>query len=201
MFLRVTLFISVSVGLLLAGGCRDEKIATYRVPRETPLAKELVSAPAANTTPLTTDLTPDPTTIPVVWQAPATWVPKALGTMRKGSFLIRSDDGSEADVSIISFPGSAGGLVENLNRWRGQLKLPPLAAEQITSATTELSSGNLKFTVVDFLGEGPAGRTRILGAVLPFGDETYFFKLIGPDAFAEKSRPAFLDFLKTVKTR
>ena len=201
MFLRVTLFISVSISLLFAGGCRDEKIAIYRVPRETPLTKEPVSAPAADATPLTTDLTPDPTTIPFAWQPPATWVPKALGTMRKGSFLIRSDDGSEADVSIISFPGSAGGLVENLNRWRGQLKLPPLAAEQITSATTELSSRNLKFTVVDFLGEGPSGHTRILGAVLPFGDETYFFKLIGPDAFAEKSRPAFLDFLKTVKTR
>ncbi len=197
MFLRVPLFIFVSVTLLFAAGCRDAKIATYRVPRETPSAKETGIAPAAEAT----SLTPDPTTIPIVWQAPPTWTPKALGTMRKGSFLIRGDDGSEADVSIISFPGFAGGLVENLNRWRGQLKLPPLTAEQIAGATAELSSGNLKFTVVDFVGEGPAGPTRIIGAVLALSDETYFFKLMGPDVFAEKSRPAFIDFLKTVKTR
>ncbi len=200
MFLRVPILISISVGLFFTTGCRDEKITTYRVPKETPPtfpAHESMNAPAAAGPSSTTD-TP---AISITWQAPETWTAKPLGPMRKGSFLIRGDDGSEADVSIISFPGAAGGLGENINRWRGQLKLPPLSTEQIAAATTEFSSGDLKFTVVDFVGEGSNGPTRILGAVLPLGDETYFFKLMGPDALAEKSRQTFLGFIKTVKNR
>jgi hypothetical protein len=39
----------------------------------------------------------------------------------------------------------------------------------------------------------------MLGAIVPVGDATWFFKLSGPAALLEREKPAFLEFLKTVK--
>jgi len=46
---------------------------------------------------------------------------------------------------------------------------------------------------------GGGGPTRMLGAILSFDDQTYFFKMTGPDALVARQKAAFLDFLKTVK--
>jgi hypothetical protein len=132
------------------------------------------------------------------WSAPAEWTPKPLGQMRKGSFALKGSQGGEADFSITSFPGDAGGLLENVNRWRGQIQLPPLKTAELETASTGLTSGDLKFTIVDYKGTG-AEPTRLLGAVLPYAGETYFFKVVGPDAVVEQHKAAFTEFLKSVK--
>jgi hypothetical protein len=142
----------------------------------------------------------DTATATLTWTAPSAWTVKPLGAMRKGSFTVTGADGAEADLSIISFPGAAGGLLENINRWRGQVQLPPFGPADLNTSATTLESNGHRFTVVDFAGAGPKGQTRILGAVLPLANETYFFKLMGPDALVEQQKPAFIDFLKTVKT-
>jgi len=134
------------------------------------------------------------------WSAPANWQAKPLGTMRIGSFTMNSDEG-EADISIIAFPGEAGGMLANINRWRGQLGLDPLAESDLAGATTALDgAGGLHFTVVDFAGRTGGAPTRMLGAILAFGGQTYFFKMTGPDALVAHGKTAFLDFLKTVKS-
>jgi hypothetical protein len=154
-------------------------------------------APADSTTPQAS----------LTWTAPADWQAKPLSTMRIGSFAVSSDAGT-ADISIVAFPGEAGGLLANINRWRGQLGLAPLAEGDLASATTMLDgAGGLHFTVVDLSGQtagaesSGAGVTpaRMLGAILSFGGQTYFFKLTGPDALVAREKTTFLDFLKTVK--
>ena len=50
--------------------------------------------------------------------------------MRRGSFTIRGEGNATADLSIVALPGAAGGLVENLNRWRGQVGLASLDGAQ-----------------------------------------------------------------------
>ena len=58
--------------------------------------------------------------------------------------------------------------------------------------------GGLTFTVVDFVGTGDQPQ-RILGAMTPFDQAMWFFKLSGPDALVAAEKPAFLSFLQTVK--
>ncbi|HXA14734.1 MAG TPA: hypothetical protein VNW23_06365 [Opitutaceae bacterium] len=148
-----------------------------------------------------TGAAPTPAAETLTWSAPADWSAKPLGSMRLGSFTVRSPDGADADVSIIAFPGEAGGLLANLNRWRGQLGLAPIAEGDLSDATTILDgTGGLHFTVVDFAGQSGGAPARLLGAIVPFGDKTYFFKMTGPDAPVAHAKTAFLDFLKTVKT-
>jgi hypothetical protein len=133
------------------------------------------------------------------WAVPATWLPKPPAPMRKASYTVSSDAG-EADFSISSFGGAAGGLEGNLNRWRNQLQLPPLSAAELASQSSVVANGPLRFTVVDYAGQMQAGPSRILGAVLPLENETYFFKMTGPDAAVAAQKSAFIEFLKTVKT-
>jgi hypothetical protein len=42
--------------------------------------------------------------------------------------------------------------------------------------------------------------SRMLGVIVPRPGETWFFKLKGPDVLVAREKPAFLEFLKTVRT-
>lgn len=127
------------------------------------------------------------------WTAPASWRGKDLGAMRKASFTV----GEGGDFSVISFPGDAGGDLANVNRWRGQIKLPPVNAEQFAAESESVKAGELVFTVVDYTG----GDTRLLGAMLHYGGQTWFFKLMGPASVVGPAKPEFVAFLQSVTAR
>lgn len=134
---------------------------------------------------------------PLAWTAPPTWTAKPAGAMRKGSYTVKGDEG-EADFAITAFPGDVGGDLANLNRWRGQLSLPALNQSDFAAATEHVDHNGLHMTVVDILGTGDKPQ-RILGAMIPHGGATWFFKLTGPAALVAREKPAFTAFLATIK--
>lgn len=134
------------------------------------------------------------------WQAPPDWQPKPITTMRKGSYAI-SRGGAAADLSITAFPGDVGGLAANVNRWRGQIGLPPLDDTSLESATETFDANGLHFTLVDFAGTTSSGDQRILAALASWQGATWFFKVMGPDGLVEDEKPTFVAFLKTVQSR
>jgi hypothetical protein len=202
----------VSLVILLTG-CRDRTITSYRAPKDAPVAAQ-PTAPAADTNKLPPGHPPigaaasaapgaemAGATVPtasaasaLTWTAPAGWTAKPLGVMRKGSYAIKRD-GGEADLSITAFPGATGGLEANLNGWRGQVGLAALPPEEVVAATEKFAANGLPVTVCDYAGGG----SRIVGAIVPFGGNSWFFKLSGPDAVVAAEKPAFLEFLKTIK--
>ncbi len=136
----------------------------------------------------------------LVWIAPPHWTAKAGSAMRKGSYAIKADGVTgEADLAITAFPGDVGGDLANLNRWRGQVELPPVPQDQFESAVTRLERNGLKIIVADILGTSGGKPTRILGAMIPHAGATWFVKLMGPDAIVVKEKAAFSAFLDTVK--
>ena len=135
----------------------------------------------------------------LTWTAPGDWSAKPASAMRKATFGVPGDNGAEAELSITAFPGDVGGVLANLNRWRGQVQLPPLADDSSTPDVTRFEQVGLKFILADFTGAPSASPQRILGAIVPVGDATWFFKLSGPTVVIEKQKTAFLTFLKTVK--
>ena len=189
--------------ILLTTACRRAEVTSYRAPKEKESETAGVAAGDAATAPLAP---PGMAGTPVAtaggpgleWTAPAEWTAKPASAMRKGSYSIPGAGGSEADFSITAFPGDVGGELANVNRWRGQLQLPPLADADVATAVTRVEHGGLQFAVVDFVAADPANAQRILGAIVPFAGSTWFFKIIGPDAVVAKAKPAFLDFLNTV---
>lgn len=194
---------------LLATGCQKEEVTAYRIPKETPPPHahgQAQGTPAADSsTPAAPGAPGDMASTPVAtasganlqWTAPAHWATKSGSSMRKGSYAIKGD-GGEADMAITAFPGDVGGDLANLNRWRGQLGLPPVGQAEFESSTQHLDRNGLHMTVVDIVGTG-ANAQRILGAMVPHGGATWFFKLTGPDALVAKEKPAFVAFLDTIK--
>jgi hypothetical protein len=191
---------AILLASLAMSGCRDREITAYRAPKDPAVAMPGAGGPTA---PAVDNMAN--TAVPtggdsLTWTAPTAWTAKPASAMRKGSFAIKEGD-AEADLSITSFPGDTGGLLANLNRWRGQISLPPLAPDQLDANREHVDIGSLHVDVVDFVGTANGTPTRIVGAIVPVGSETWFFKLMGPDALVAKEKSAFREFLNTVRPR
>jgi hypothetical protein len=206
----------IAAALVLLTACRDEKVTSYRVPKEpdpTLPAGETGDAGQSQAAPAGSPAAPPApgasmANVPVptasgpslAWTAPSDWKAKPLGSMRKGSYSVGGEGSAGADLSITAFPGDVGGELANINRWRGQVGLGPLAAGQAEGAVVRVEANGLSITVVDCSGTDAANRQRILGAIVPAGGSTWFFKLMGADAVVGKEKTAFMEFLKTVRT-
>jgi len=208
---RSPVLIPALLALGLAVGCRQAEVTSYRAPKDaTPVAAPMPMAASAPAAPAPTAsaasnamaATPVPTAggADLKWTAPATWVAKPASAMRKATYTIKGDGGAEAELAVTAFPGDVGGEAANLTRWRGQLGLPEAPAADIAKAVTRLEAGPLKVALADFANDKATPPSRLLGAIVPAGGDTWFFKLTGPPALLEKEKPAFIEFLKTIKT-
>ena len=207
--IRVSIFVPALLVLGLTG-CREAKITSYRAPKET--LPVLPPAMTADTAAATSSAAPAltgtmaGTVVPVAsgvaelkWTAPATWQSKPASSMRKATYAVVGDNGEAGDLSIVVLSGDGGGELSNLNRWRGQLQLNSDTAMEAEAEAAHFTANGLKFIVVDYANAKATPPSRLLGAIVPAGDATWFFKLTGPVALLEREKPAFLDFLKTVK--
>jgi hypothetical protein len=202
---------------LLLAGCGDSEIVAYRVPKEAPAApRDSVHAQAHAPGAASAPSSMPPAAAPadsasmantavatasgpsLAWSAPSAWQPKAGSAMRKGSYAVVGEGGAAADLAITAFPGDVGGEIANVNRWRGQVGLGSLADAEAAAALTRLDVNGLKIAVVE-CAPAETGGARLLGAMIPFSGSTWFFKLLGPDAVVAGAKPAFLEFLKTIK--
>lgn len=193
---RLTLLIAVAAATL--AGCRKDEVHAYRVPKDKnpPMLPGMAGAAPGGGNADATAAASAPAALQ--WTAPETWQELPAAGMRRGSFTINGDDGATADLSVIAFPGEAGGLASNLNRWRGQIGLPALDADAAQATVEHLDTPSFHIDFVDYVGTAKGIPTRIAGAILHYNDESWFFKLMGPDALVAAETPAFRTFLQTV---
>src|SRR3989442_733367 len=109
-------FSSMLLVALFSVGCGQDEIKVYTVPKAPPAQ--------ANLPPGHPDLADTPAS-PLKWKTPDGWKEGQPSEFRVASFRISGQAGKQADVSVIPLPGSAGGDFSNVNRWRGQVGLPP----------------------------------------------------------------------------
>lgn len=212
---RPSVCILLLAALIALSGCKDRQITAYRAPKDpAPTAPQPgmtpggelppdhppigggATAPAGDQAKMANTAVPTAGGSDLRWTAPDAWTPKTGSSMRKGSYAVKGA-GAEADLAITAFPGDTGGLHANLNRWRGQVGLAPGSPAELDASVQHLDGlGGLHFDVVDLVG--PSG-TRLLGAITSFNGNSWFFKLMGPDALVAAEKPAFVQFLHTVK--
>jgi len=134
------------------------------------------------------------------WTSPEGWQEVAPGEMRVASFRVRGEGGKEADVSVIPLPGMAGGDLSNVNRWRGQVGLPPVTEEELARLAEKVNVGGHEAGLFDIAGTAASGdKTRILAVVSHQADTAWFIKMTGDDELVAKQKPAFAEFLKTLQ--
>lgn len=169
--------------------CNRDQITTYRAPKD----------PEA--TPPMTAQAEEPGRPQASWTTPAGWEQVAPGEMRVASFRIKGPGDKLADVSVIPLPGLAGGDLENVNRWRGQVGLSPVKEEELAKLAEKVPVMGETASLYDQTGQNPSEneRTRLLAAILRKDGVAWFFKMTGSEALVATHRPAFLDFLKSFK--
>ena len=129
---------------------------------------------------------------PIHWTTPAGWKEMPPTSIRLGNFVVPGANGKQAEVSVISLPGEAGGTLANVNRWRGEVGLGEITEKEVVPEKTVVDSneGNL------YEMAGLTERTVV--AVIPRDGARWFFKMRGDSDVVAGARPAFLEFLKSV---
>ena len=121
--------------------------------------------------------------------------------MLLAKFLVPGTGDAKADVNISSLAGTGGGMLANINRWRGQLKLDPVDESGLETQLVPLDASGAKAMVADLSGtNAKTGQpTRLVGVIVPIGAQTWFYKMMGDPGVVDKEKAAFLQFVQTVK--
>jgi hypothetical protein len=141
----------------------------------------------------------------ISWKVPKGWTELTPSAMRAGSFSADGKDGQKADISVVVLAGIAGTDLENVNRWRGQLNLDPIDQASLSKTLESIAPGGRKMKLLDIVTNDLAidgkYKKRMLAAIYPRGESTWFFKATGEDALIKSLKPSFVNFLENIKFR
>ncbi len=126
------------------------------------------------------------------WNAPSTWKEQPAGPMQEAKFSAAE---GRAVVTVSVFPGATGGMRANVDRWRNQLGLAPATDAEFAAAQSALDLPDAKATVVDMAGQN----NRMVTVIVPRGENTWFFKMLGEPAAVESEKKALLEFARGTK--
>jgi len=133
---------------------------------------------------------------------PAGWkqVPAPAGFLLAKYDIDGSGD-AKAEVNVSELAGQGGGMMMNINRWRGQLGLSSLSEEDWSKQARTIDIGGHQGTVVDMSGtDAKTGqKARLIGIIAPQAGDTWFYKLMGDEQIVEQQKDAFTKFVQTAK--
>ena len=126
------------------------------------------------------------------WVAPSHWQAGKTSSMRLASFNVPYTEGV-GDLSIANFSGEAGGVLANVNRWRGQLNLSSLTVDQLKNEmrVEQSSLGEFKmFKILNSTDESSA----FLCSIFEIGHSTVFVKLVASISGINQLEKEFKEF-------
>lgn len=169
---------------LVLGACTPEKVRQYRVAK----SKENTVIPVSNSE--------SENQVPFTYRLPTGWKTQPATGMR--TLSLSTPDGG--DVSVVPLPGVAGNLKDNLNRWRGQVGLPPLQDESaIQQSFQPLQIKQDQVLLLELLAPPHQPDKGMQVALWPRKGITWFFKLTGSRQVVKAHKAAFLSFLQSVE--
>jgi len=137
------------------------------------------------------------------WTTPEGWEEKPPSKTRQADFRLSRDPETECYMSVL--PGAAGGVGANVNRWRSQMGLEPLAPSALAALPQEKFLEGTAF-VVDLegtyvgMGQGePKPGYRMLGLVAEQPGQTMFLKMTGPATTVMEERARFFELARSLR--
>lgn len=117
------------------------------------------------------------------------------------AFTVNEGD-KKADLIVTRFGAhGAGSMLDNVNRWRGQIGLPPVAdAKNLPMSDVTAGKENPGILItLDNPGDDKTPAKRMAVAVTSVGPDLWFFKLTGPPETLDKEKANFDAFLKSLE--
>jgi len=136
----------------------------------------------------------------IKFKAPDGWQPAPL-VVSRGGITLRHDaafavsaDGKQAEFTLDRLPPSVG-LLQNVNRWRGQIGLEPITDDQLSAALARLDIDGVAADMVELVG----ARETILGIMALQNGQAWYFKLKGDKDLVEREKENFRSFAESVQ--
>ncbi len=117
--------------------------------------------------------------------------------MRHATYSVGADD-TAMEVVISTFPGDAGGLFANVNRWRGQVGLKPIQdKDELHKEYKQHESDGYEIYTMHLKGSP----NEMLGAIIfeTTGDRTWFIKATASPKAVAAHAETFEAFAKSFK--
>lgn len=134
------------------------------------------------------------------WTVPTGWQEVPAAQFLLAEYAISGANGAKAEVNVAQLNGNGGGVLPNVNRWRGQIGLDPVDEIGLTKVTTTMAVAGGQATFVDMTGKDMSGESmRLVAAIVPTGDQTWFYKLMGDEKVVADQKDAFTKFVQTAK--
>lgn len=130
------------------------------------------------------------------WSVPKGWTETQGSGMRYAT--LTPPGPGKVEMSVVVLPGAAGGELANVNRWRGQIGLPPLDDAALGQARKAVKSKVGPVSVYDFTSQGETKSRMVTGLLATPDGSTWFFKLMGDADPVGKAKPAFVNYLETL---
>ncbi len=118
-------------------------------------------------------------------------------------------DTDAAEFVMFAFPGGAGGVQQNVERWQQQFqddagKPPEIKTEKVQGQGVEVTLVETSGRYVAPIKIGQPERYdkpgyRLLGAIVTTADTGYFIKMVGPEQTLKDAREAFVAMAKSMK--
>lgn len=131
------------------------------------------------------------------WTLPQGWTSSAPPPMALAGFATEGG----ATVSVTMLEGNGGGLLANVNRWRGQIGLSPVDEKELAATSESFESSGDKILLVDLKGTNVrTGKpSRLLGAIVMKATKSWFYKLQGDDEVVGREKARFVEFVKSIR--
>jgi hypothetical protein len=129
------------------------------------------------------------------WKTPDDWTEQpGANAMRVTSFRVGAGpDNAEVIVSRIPH-GNAGSFLDNINRWRGQVGLEPIAEQKPGDFKTVSVAGH-EALLLSFTGP----QKQLTVALDVEGGDYWFVKMLGPSNVVAARQDAFRQFLASMQ--
>ena len=122
---------------------------------------EIVEPHAADFNKFVRSIRVSPETGKPSWKLPDGWTEDAGSSMRFATMRIGTAD-KPLELSVIVLPrneeNETAYILANVNRWRGQLQLPPIEADDLTTETKRIELDGAHTIIVDIEGESSGDR-------------------------------------------
>ncbi len=150
------------------------------------------------------------TTEALHFTAPEGWIQEAPSSpMRRVQYrLPGAPAGSgDADLAIFVFPGTGGGVEDNLERWVQQFSNPDGSPVTDQAEVRRMEVGGMRVSMLDLSGTydpgvmaggtGAQPNFRMLAAVVEAPEDPWFIKLTGPIPTIDHWEQSFYEFVES----
>ncbi len=128
------------------------------------------------------------------WSCPQAWRELAPTEFRLANFEVPG----KVQCYLTVLGGRGGGVLNNVNRWRGQYGLDPMAEADLDSLTKLQILGQPALRA-DIVGRGDTAGTKMIGLIVPSETQTVFVKMIGPEAALAAQLAALDEFVGSLR--